>query len=318
MSRTHEAGWSGGGITPCSSRVHMKKTAEHSTSHTKSVHAVHHTAHHAASAAPEATTATTTSTEIAATAGASGTPATPATVPKSLGTIVAQAIAQIDALEANLGLDIVVPPNDKDQNRALNRVSDTALGLASDIVSSAPERFPDFSGIAAGAAYAETMQPLAARIATLGTHVQNSIQNQRGPAAQQTLALYTVVKGLGRIVSNETMREKVPQLKVEIAPKHKVPKPKQTKSEKAVKVAAKNKGKRINKALATLAAEGVTIPAVNPPTTVTSGTPAPQIAPAVAAGAAGVATTAANPVDAPAQLAPVVLNGSATGATSGH
>ena len=139
------------------------KTTNHAASHTKSVHAVHHAAHRA-STATEATTATVTSTEIATTAGAAGTSATPATVPKSLDTTVAQAMAQLDALEASLGLNIVVPPNDKDQNRALNRISDTALGLASEIVSSAPARFPDFSGIAPGAAYAGTMQPLADRI----------------------------------------------------------------------------------------------------------------------------------------------------------
>ena len=73
------------------------------------------------------------------------------------------------------------------------------------------------------------MTPLAARAQTLATHVENSVQNQRTPAAY-TLAVYGVAKNVGRIAASQAMRENVAALKVEVAPKHKVPKPRMTKA----------------------------------------------------------------------------------------
>jgi hypothetical protein len=214
-------------------------------------------------------------------------------------TIATNAIAQLDALEASLGLDIVVPPNDKAQIRALNRVSDTALGLASDIVSSDPSRFAFFSAIPTAVNHVKTMTPVAARAAELGVHLQKSVQNARTPAAQQTLALYAVVKGLGRITDNETMREKVPQLKAELVPKRKDPKPKETKAEKAAKKASKSQGKRLQKAMAVIAAAGgsvsTTTPPVATPAAPSGAPPAPVAQPAEAAPVATSAPSSAAP-----------------------
>jgi len=203
-------------------------------------------------------------------------------------------IAALDALEASLNLDIVIAPNSKHQIGALNRVTDTAIGLASDIVSAAPARFPDFADLPAAASYVQSMGQIASRATELATHVQKSVTNQRAPAATKTLALYAVVKGLGRITNNETMREKIPLLKAEVAPKHANPKPKESKGEKAVKKMSKAAAKRLLKAQAIVAAAGMPLtPAVvaAPATTTPSASPSGS-APASSTGLANGAAAA--------------------------
>jgi hypothetical protein len=176
----------------------------------------------------------------------------------SLSALAASVIAQLDAIESSLDLDIVVRPNDVSQNRALTRVSDAAIGLASDLVSSAPARFADFTQIASGASYIAAMEPLVERAMALALHLRKSVWNHRTPAAQQTLALYSVVKGLGRIVDNESMREKAIALKAEIAPKRRNAKPKVTAGEKAAKRVAAANEKKVAKAMKVLADAGIT------------------------------------------------------------
>jgi hypothetical protein len=171
----------------------------------------------------------------------------------------AQATAQLDAIESGLALDIVVPPNDKAQIGALKRVTDAAIALAAQIVESDPARFPDFADLPAEAEHLAAMGPLVARSASFAAHVEKDLSNRRTPAAQKTLALYAVVKSLGRIVDNETMREKVAELKTELAPKRKNPKPKQTKEERQAKRAAKAQTKRVAKAMKVLAEAGAPI-----------------------------------------------------------
>jgi hypothetical protein len=226
----------------------------------------------------------------------------------SISELASKAIKQLDALEASLNLNIVVRPNDKNQIRALNRVSDSALGLATSIVNESPASFPAFTGLAGAADYVRAMTPLAARAQTLATHVQNSVQNQRAPAALQTLAIYGVAKNVGRIVESQTMRENVAALKVEVAPKHKVPKPKQTKAEKSAKAAKKSAQDRVNKAVALLAANGIVVPGATTPT------PTPPT-PVVAVTAPAVAVTPTPPAASPAQ--PAVNTPSAPAVTGG-
>jgi hypothetical protein len=185
--------------------------------------------------------------------------ASPATAPApspSVDAVAAGAIAQLDLLEASLSLDIVINPNDVDQMRALARVTSAALGIASDIVSADPSRFPDFAGLPEAAAYVRAMTPLLARATELVTHLQKSILNQRTAASLKTLALYTVAKGLGRMAENQTMRDKVLELRAEIAPPRPSTKPKVTKAEKAARRSAKAKAARVAKALAFLEASG--------------------------------------------------------------
>jgi hypothetical protein len=184
------------------------------------------------------------------------TPA-PADAPSSteaLSAVVEKGIQALDDLEASLNLNIVVRPNDKAQMRALARVSNAALGLASGIVTAAPTRFPDFAGLPSQANYVETMTPFATRLGEFTSHVRNSILNEQAPAATQTLVLYGVVKGLGRMVDNQTMRDKVELLKAEVAPKRADAPPKQTKAKRSANAAAKRLADRVAKAKAFLAA----------------------------------------------------------------
>lgn len=173
---------------------------------------------------------------------------------KSLRALASEAIAQLQALEAKLNLDIAISPNDKAQVNALARISDSAIGIASEAVSADPSRFPDFATLPAAAEYVATMQPLADQAAALAAHLKKSIQNQRTPAAQQALAFYAVAKGLGRLSDNETMREKVTALKAEIAPERATPN--ETKGVKAAKRVAKAQAERLRKAQAIVAAGG--------------------------------------------------------------
>jgi hypothetical protein len=245
------------------------------------------------------------STTAAAVTPASATSAAPVTsaAPKqaSNSSIAAKAIAQLDAIEASLNLDIVIAPNDKKQIGALNRVSSTAIGLASDIVSENPGRFPDFADLPAAASYVETIGQVASRAQELATHVQKSVTNQRVPAATKTLALYAVVKGLGRITDNETMREKVSALKDEVAPKRHAPKPKETKGEKAVKRVAKANAKKVAKAVNVLTTAGV-LPTAAAPTTAASVPPATS---GITAAPLAPATPGANAANGAAQATPV-------------
>jgi hypothetical protein len=172
--------------------------------------------HHAATPESASTSAVGPTTTAPAAAPVNAPPPDPAptttastSTSPALSALAKEAIAQLSALEAKLNLNIVLPPNDKAQRRALARVSDTALGLAADIVQAAPASFPSFSGLPDAVSYVQTIGQVASRAAELGTHVQSSVVNQRTPAAQQALALYAVVKGLGRITGNEAMREKV-------------------------------------------------------------------------------------------------------------
>jgi hypothetical protein len=270
-----------------------KSSASQSTS-TKS-HAPAHSRTHAAT--PETTTSPAPAPSSATLTDAASDPivtpaAGPAATPSSISSLAKKVIAQLGVLESMLGLDIAIRPNDKNQMNALKRVSDTAIALASNIVSGAPGDFPGFTGLPAAASYVESLGQVASRALELATHVQNGLQNQRAPAANQTLALYAVVKGLGRLPDNEAMREKVAALKAEVVKKPKDPKPKVTKSEKAVKRSAVASANRVKKALAVLAKEGQlpSAPAV-------AATPAP--APAVGATALSSPASAIAPATPP-------------------
>jgi hypothetical protein len=211
--------------------------------------------------------------------------------PTELESLATDTVAQLKALEAKLNLDIVVPPTAKNQMRAMKRVSDKALGLAADIVSSDPARFADFAGLPASAQHVAAMSGVALQANELATHVQKSVQNHRTPAAQQTLALYSVVKSLGRVTSNETMREKIPLLKAEVAPKRKNPKPRVTKEQKMAKRAAASQAKRIAKAKGLLAQFGE--PATPPPQEASPPPPEPTAVPQTAPVAVPAATNGA-------------------------
>jgi len=235
----------------------------------------------------------------------------------SIDALSKKALAQLEATEAMLQLDIVIPPNDKYQLAATKRVSDTAIGLASDIVSAAPERFPDFADLPSAASYVKIVGQVASRASELATHLQKSVLNQRAPAATKTLALYGVVRSLGRIEGNETMREKVAALKAEIAPKRTNPKPKVTKEQKAAKRSAAASAKRLAKAMKVIATAGASAPAAAsaaPPGTVSAASPGgSQSAPPIT-----VVTATPNGVAAasPNGAAPAPTNGVATASPS--
>ena len=185
---------------------------------------------------------------------------------------------------------------------ASKRVSNAAIDLAAQIVNTDPQRFSDFAGLPAAADYVEAMTGVYQRAALFATHVENGLQNQRAPAATQTLALYAVVKGFGRLVDNEAMRELIPQLKAALVPPRKNPKPKVTVTQKAVKRAAKSQQKKVQKATLLLAAAGVTPPPTAPPAGTSPATPA----------VSGTATTSNGVAPATSNgVAPATSNGAA-------
>ena len=211
--------------------------------------------------------------------------------------LAASVLQSFDTLEASLDLNIVVRPNDKAQMHAMNRVSLAALGVASDIVRSDPARFPDFSGLPASAEYVQTMTPVAARLRAFADHLDNSILNQQSPAAQQALVLYSVVKGLARIDSNQTMRDKIAELKAELVPKRSDAKPKLTKGDKAARQSAQRLAARLTKAkqfLATNDPGSLASPVVTTPAALAVASPAPKAV--VAMGSATPTTSAPAPV----------------------
>jgi hypothetical protein len=151
------------------------------------------------------------------------------------------------------------------------------------------------------------MTPLVARAVQLGVHLQKSVQNNRVPAAQQTLALYSVVKGLGRIVDNETMREKIPQLKAELAPKHKTPRVKKTKEQVALERAAKSQADRLQKAQV-IVNNGGARPGTTPVVLSSPAAPSSPVTPA----------TPPAPAAEPAPVAVPAVNGAAVATPASH
>ena len=208
--------------------------------------------------------------------------------PNPLDALVDAAVQDLDALETKLKLDFAIPPTEKSQTKVTNKVSLTALGLAASIASSDPARFPEYQSLPDAAAFVETMARLADRANELATHVGKAILKQRYPASILVLSLYQVVKGLARVADNEVMRENVPKLAKELAPKRK--KPAQTAEQAALKAAAKKRARRVAKAKAVIAANEAPIP-VGPPAGGTA--PAAEAQSASTQPAAAAAETAA-------------------------
>jgi len=277
-----------------------------STKSSSKSHSNHNPVAPEASAAPAPAPVSASAASVSGAVGsvtpsvAGAAPAAPASgsasPPTPISTLASQAIAQLAAIESMLNLDIVVAPNDKNQAKALLRITDAAIGLASDIVSAAPARFPDFADLPSSASYVEAIGLVAARAAELATHIQKSVQNQRTPAATKTLALYAVVKGLGRITENETMREKVSALKAEVVPKRKNPKPKETVGEKAAKNVAKSTSKKVAKAIQVLNAAGMAVTTTTP----VAAAPAPSPSPPATVAPSAPSPSASSPSPAPA------------------
>lgn len=135
-----------------------------------------------------------------------------------LKTAAESAIQKLVKVESSLPIDHALPPNDVFQIRSSKRVSTTALVIAADIVRGDPKRFPDLDPAVMedAAVYDNSLTGVAIQARQLADHLDKSMMKRRWPAAQQAMVLYDMLKSLGRIPANETIREKVKLLKQEM------------------------------------------------------------------------------------------------------
>lgn len=87
--------------------------------------------------------------------------------------------------------------------------------IAASVLKNDPKRFPQFDATEAQAAidYENEMAPVAQASLVLSKRISKSILKRRTTMAQQTLALYQMMKGAARLATNEETRTQVQQLK---------------------------------------------------------------------------------------------------------
>jgi hypothetical protein len=131
-----------------------------------------------------------------------------------VATEAADAVAQIKQIISALPIDDAIPPDQVTGTRVTNRVPLEAMIIAARVLAENPGQFPHFDAADAQAAiaYEQAMQPVLEAATVLTTRLGKSLLKRRAAMAQQTLALYQVMKGASRLAANEETRTQVKQL----------------------------------------------------------------------------------------------------------
>jgi hypothetical protein len=228
---------------------------------------------------------------------------------KSVATVAANALANLESVTSTLPIDDAIPANMVDLTKVANRVPVEAMTIASTILNNDPKSFPQFDGaeVKASIEYEQTMMPVADAAQLLANRIVKSVRKRKSGAAQQTLALYQVVKGTSRLSTNEETRTQVKQLSNLLTTRRKSRETEVTQNETQVMVKTRKSAKK--QAVAQQkAAEASTEAAI--------AAAQATLDAAVAAGTVPAATGAATPV---AVAAPAVAPGTTPVAgTSGH
>jgi hypothetical protein len=90
-----------------------------------------------------------------------------------------------------------------------------AVAIVAGILAATPEQFPQFDPVEAQDAidYEKAIAPVAQAALVLAKRLAKSVLKRRTRSAQNTLAVYLVMKGMSRLDANETTRTQVRQLK---------------------------------------------------------------------------------------------------------
>ena len=179
------------------------------TSHTHSSHT--HAAHPG-----DASTPTTESTVEAAPPHAAAAPPAPPlpkpAPPSSISDAASAAVQLIIQAQSSLPLEDGLVEKARKSALGLQHVSTEALAESASILETVGSRFPTFDAKEARDAvtYEQSMGEVVSRASALIGRVQASILQRRSKAADQTLALYAVLKGQSRV--DGSLRDSVRRL----------------------------------------------------------------------------------------------------------
>jgi hypothetical protein len=145
------------------------------------------------------------------------------TTTSDVTTQASTAVASLKQLTAGLPIDDAIPTNQLTATRVTHRVPLEAMTIAASILEDNPQHFPQFNATdAKGAiAYEQAMVPVAQAAQVLANRITKSVLKRRTGMAQQTLALYQVMKGTSRLDASEETRTQVKQLGKLFTTKHK-------------------------------------------------------------------------------------------------
>ena len=129
----------------------------------------------------------------------------------SIQTQASDALALIKEVTGKLPIDDALPPKDLQAAKVTNRVPLEVMTIASSVLNEDPTQFPQFdgAGIRSAVEYEQAMAPVAVALQVLAERVQKSVLKRRAGAANQSLALYAVMKGTARLPANEQTRTQV-------------------------------------------------------------------------------------------------------------
>jgi hypothetical protein len=282
------------------------------TTHKTTTHkaTTHKTAAHETTAHANSTTAATTTapaTKAAATTAAATTP--------DIGSQAADALATLKQLTSALPIDDAIPPKDMSATRVIGRVPLEAMTIATGVIADAPAQFPQFDPVDAQGTidYEQAMVPVAQAAQVLSSRITKSVLKRRTQLAQETLALYQVMKGTSRLPASEQTRTQVKQMSKLLSTRRKVraTEVSQTEADQMVKTRKTEKKAAVaSTKLAAVAGEAALANAqVTLQAAANAGTlPPPPLPGATSpvAPAAAVPAAPAAPASAPAAVTPVV------------
>lgn len=139
--------------------------------------------------------------------------------------IIHNAVSSLQRLESSLDLDCAMLPDERKRLQGLGTVPAKAIAIAGNIAKQNPERFMDFDvqEMSGAVEFENEMAPLADQARAFADHLEQAIQKRRAPAASSTLALYAIVKGLGRVRANQAFRDHAANLHVLLKRRRKAP-----------------------------------------------------------------------------------------------
>jgi hypothetical protein len=140
-----------------------------------------------------------------------------------LAKLGSDAVATLKQLTSELPIDDALTPKELAAAKVSNRVPLEAIAVASSVLNEAPEQFPQFDAVGTQTAveYETTMAPVAQAARVLAERIEKSILKSRSGVANQTLALYAVMKGTARLPASEVTRTQVKQLAALLTTRHK-------------------------------------------------------------------------------------------------
>jgi hypothetical protein len=121
--------------------------------------------------------------------------------------IAVNPVAVIDELEASLGLDETPLPQEFKRAVPGRTIPVEAIKLATSVIEQNPSRFGEFDSHSMHEAirFDDEMVPIARRARALADRLDQAIIMKRNKPAEDTLVIYAMMKGIGRMRGNQAV-----------------------------------------------------------------------------------------------------------------